>query len=1020
MKHVLTMIAVAVWAASLLAVEQATGRNILYDIPQVEENISRTFNLPVLTVRQRLNGKWRGACSYLPLSVSVTESREPLRISFSDDTPGGSGATIRNSLWMAALNAALQKESALQGIRISLDFKGGMDGPSAGAMMCLGIMTALDGRDFPDDFAMTGTILPDGTIGNVGGVPEKMKAAARNPKIKRVAIPAFQRFDCDNNGNWTDLYELGRRLGMEVHPVESIGDAYIFLHQAASRSEQMVSALSVCRESPDFEKSVADIFQKRNAALRERLFSLPSNTLAVVRHGWEWREINPATAERRFMEGAIFDALNMTARADAHLSAYLESWNFYNDFYDNFMKKADADKGFFSTSLKDKKMHEWPIDKQLAYVDGFREQIKEVCEKSLGWRKDRNAADDNKSNKDDDEPWRGLVPDAGSSDLSAQLLSMVDACRAEGQYRYMDSQTFDRAELEAALKSGKRDIYEEIEYDRKKLFFLMSEKFIRADLQNVPLPILNCGAEVSSALELFRKAWLITDTNIETDIVDSLAQSAALHRDDVRRRLMRKHLDYAVYDAAKGLGTFILRLYDEAKGDGVEFQYPGWTDSNLMFLCADLFAESSAQLLKLDNSEDNATFMAFVTDRARITAIKSMDVCRKAGIPCFAAVLAFQKAERGRSAMTQDPTAVLANYWKATMSSKALVMAFKNGVGSAQGASGYAERPEEIAARESMKAILEFSLNAEIEPLLDSMPSSWTKALSDVAAVVAQNTDDETWNAIVNVIRQAGVLCINRWKEVSEWSAEANGVTNMLPEADTHASYDNLGGRLLGFAATATRESIAKGELIKALQAPKLWPGEEILGKKLSTMSASEYNQVVSDMQVKIESSGFDNKHKAEIDRLMKEGKLDDAISYYFKCKNKTPKWRSVALPTIEAHMKSDRTVEVSMPDLKESSDIFTCMLGEDSLSFKMHDGKMVVSDLIPLFEDCATWSTDVEKAIVELGPDGMKSFVPIFEALAASLEKAAKCSDMTSFKAAFDSLDLSMLLPEGKGENQK
>ena len=170
----------------------------------------RAFKLPMLIVH-KVNEEDEGGCRFFPLTITLTKSGEPLRVSFSEDTPSGTGNVIRNSLWTAALIAALQKNSTLQGVRISLDFKGGIDGPSAGAVMCLGIMSALDQRGFPDDFAMTGALLPDGTIGLVGGVPEKLAAAAKDPKIKRVAIPAFQRFAQDKDGNWVDLFETGRK-----------------------------------------------------------------------------------------------------------------------------------------------------------------------------------------------------------------------------------------------------------------------------------------------------------------------------------------------------------------------------------------------------------------------------------------------------------------------------------------------------------------------------------------------------------------------------------------------------------------------------------------------------------------------------------------------------------------------------------------------------------------------------------------------------------------------------------------
>ena len=925
--------------------------------PHVEaraaKGTTRTFSLPILTVRQRLSGKWQGKCAFLPMSVSIVGNTEPLRISFSDDTPGGSGETIRNSLWMAALNAALQKESALQGVRITLDFKGGMDGPSAGAMMCLGIMTALDGRDFPNDFAMTGTILPDGTVGLVGGVPEKLKAAAKDAQIKRVAIPAFQRFDCDANGKWTDLYELGRSLGLEVRPVESIGDAYRFLHREPVHSELQLSALSVCRETSDFEMKAAEIFQKRAAALRGRLVGLSSNDFNSVSQGREWNDINPRIVERRFEEGAIFDALNMVARADAHLSAYLESWKFYRDYQNEFLRDADAKKKETAKALRDTDMHEWPIAQQLAYVDGFRKRIKDICETALDWRRESNedagGKVDEKTN--DDDAWSGFVPETGSSDLAAQLLSIVDACRAEGRYRYMDRQTFNRKKLENALKSGDRNIYDEIDYDRKKLFFLMCERFIKPGLRGVPLPIRNCGPEVGSALELFRRAWLITDAMIETDVVRTWANRASTHQDDVRKWLVSEDPIYAVYDTAKRWGNLSLELLDETKEDGIVFKYSGWTDANLMFFCADLFAESSALLLKLDHSTDNASFMAFVTDRARANALKSMEACRKAGIPCFASVLAFQKAERGRSDKKEDVTSVLANYWKATMSSKALVMAFKNGKGPKEGFNGYPAKPEEIAAKRAMETILNALLNAELKPFLDSLPSDWVKAVSDAAAGAAQTMDEDAWKAVMGIMRQSGQLMIKKSDLLAEFLIEEDDDSSIpLSKADARAIIENWGGTLLGFHAVATREKVAAGRLAEILLAPK---------------------------------QGIDKK------------------------KND---WRTLPFPEIVAHVQSDGDVEVTIPAWEGAA--FVPGLSDVSPDiFSKKEGKWVMKDLSQLFDNRSSWRSQVVKALNALGSHDTKTLMQRLQGISATLKKAESCTDAKSLAAVFGNLQQQLSL---------
>ncbi|VVC71928.1 Archaeal Lon protease [uncultured archaeon] len=64
-----------------------------------------------------------------------------------------------------------------------------VDGPSAGAAMTLLTISAVTGRQIRSDFAITGTINPDGSIGLVGGVPSKVEAAASRG-MKVVAVPS--------------------------------------------------------------------------------------------------------------------------------------------------------------------------------------------------------------------------------------------------------------------------------------------------------------------------------------------------------------------------------------------------------------------------------------------------------------------------------------------------------------------------------------------------------------------------------------------------------------------------------------------------------------------------------------------------------------------------------------------------------------------------------------------------------------------------------------------------------------
>ena len=858
-----------------------------------ERSRKTSLKLPVLTVRQRMSGKWSGGCSFLPMEVSVSGGQSPLRISMSDDTPNGSGATIRNSLWSAALVAALQKESALQGVRISLDFKGGVDGPSAGAVMCLGIMSALDGREFPEDFAMTGTILPDGTVGLVGGVPEKLKAAAKNPKIKRVAIPAFQRFAKDADENWVDLLELGRELGLELYPVESIGDAYRFLHREKISRPVVPTALSVVRESAALEAEAAAVFKARDLAVNKRLAGLSSNDLQKVSQEFEWANIDPGEAERRFEEGAIFDALNLISLSDAHLTAALKSWEFYIDYMKRFLDKTDENGNTRKKSMRDaEEMHEWPIDVQLAFVDGFRKEVSDFCEVALGW----NGVDDDKpgdEKTEPEEPWFGIVPGAGASDLDAQLPSLVEEAKTEGLYRYMVKQTLNREDLKKALQDGNRDIYAEIDHEREKLFILMSAKYRSPVFQGVSIPVMNAGREVSSALQLFRKAWVTVDGMIESEVVDPLANNVSMHKDAVREHLIGNDCRFAVYDVAKHWGRLFLSFYDDTINAGDSFGYPSYTDSNLLFICADLFAEASAQMLSLDKEAENASFAAFVTDRARTLALLGMEACRNAGIPCFGPVLAFQKAERSRAERKETVTQILTDYWKATMSAKALLMAFKNAKGEKNGFMGYQLSEESVAARKSMEAVFQAMLNADFGPISQALPATWVKSLSDSAAVFAKMSNDEEWNAVRDVLEQSGRLLVNKKGLLAELIATNHSHWSDLDGVRCIAAI--WGERLIGISRAASREAVANGKLVEILMSPS---------------------------------------------------ERTNATSAVLRC----------AMPRIDACQKTRNAVEVSVSDWRAVPPTLVEVFGEGPNLFRKTDGKMVLSALIPVFKDHTSW----------------------------------------------------------------
>jgi len=90
------------------------------------------------------------------------------------------------------------------------------DGPSAGATIAVALASLLSQRRVRPDLAMTGEISLRGRVLRVGGVKEKVLAAAR-AGLKQVALPQ------ENQGDWSEVpQEVRRRL--KVHFVRHVDE----------------------------------------------------------------------------------------------------------------------------------------------------------------------------------------------------------------------------------------------------------------------------------------------------------------------------------------------------------------------------------------------------------------------------------------------------------------------------------------------------------------------------------------------------------------------------------------------------------------------------------------------------------------------------------------------------------------------------------------------------------------------------------------------------------------------------
>lgn len=100
-------------------------------------------------------------------------------------------------------------------------------GPSAGAVLTVATIAAINNWTLNKNVMMTGMIGPDGTIGPVGGILEKIEVGAEK-HVDYFLIPYGQRYQIDENNNSIDSIEYGKNLGINVVEVSNIYDAVYY------------------------------------------------------------------------------------------------------------------------------------------------------------------------------------------------------------------------------------------------------------------------------------------------------------------------------------------------------------------------------------------------------------------------------------------------------------------------------------------------------------------------------------------------------------------------------------------------------------------------------------------------------------------------------------------------------------------------------------------------------------------------------------------------------------------------
>lgn len=589
------------------------------------------YDLPTLWVR----GDGSGGCSRSKFRLS-RGGTGPLRVSASDDTPGGSAPESRASLWQAAMTAALLRNDPLTGVRVEYEYSGLNGGPSAGAVFCLAILSALDGRPFPSDFAMTGTIMPDGTVGLVGGVAHKLEGA-KAAGIRRVCIPAFARFESDDDGSYVDLVARGRELGLELHLVSNVEEAYAILHGLSSAPADALPDSEVYAEAPAQEKPLFECIVRSG---RQAAYS---------RENYEEALDDPSVAKVMESVSDLMQALFPTSDMDTALSAGM--------LHLALRQSSENLAAWGGLDQLARRLSDVLPQFDLSSPEGYRKWDDELQERfaQLG-----HQVEDIEAAWLLDPRSRGPL-----GALSAQCVSVNWYSEISNRKLRLQASTpapSDRQKEKG--KNGELLVHELV----KEVVCARFEKFFAAENQGwqilaKTLPQREPARPVEEVEGLFFAA--------QKALADAMDQEFA----EDRSTLVEASFDWSLYlikrNEAAQYHAQALSLKED--GDPVA---PFALMMSTMAQADTLAHGFMARTMASPEMRLNRTFLSYLLRTSRVQAVRALAECSKAQIPCPRVRFHLELGDFHRDDDEYDPFDVLREYWCAMLKAKALRLVY--------------------------------------------------------------------------------------------------------------------------------------------------------------------------------------------------------------------------------------------------------------------------------------------------------------------------------------------------------
>ena len=359
----------------VLAQDKPTGAPLVLSSIETEQEIPLAILLP--------DGK-TAKCAPIRLhwnsqpDVSPNDDATSFTLDLPADNPAAPIFTAQ--LWNASLASALAWQKPWEGARWKVLQTPVTDGTGLDAALAVGMIATSARRPYPPKTVVIGSLNPDGSLGPVSHLVERMNAAAK-AGMTRIVIPSVQRFDTDATGQVVNMVRHAGDLHLECIPVDDlVGATETTMNDPLP---DMALDSSVPKYSNDVATYIDDFAHREQSEAASGLKFAPKESelsncpprLAAI---WKSVYADFDAGQEAYRAGQVYVAYHLFCRANGHMnganalagqtritfdvkSALAES----DDLHDHLhilMNPPSIDRGGLESAVLVAEMADWAYD----------------------------------------------------------------------------------------------------------------------------------------------------------------------------------------------------------------------------------------------------------------------------------------------------------------------------------------------------------------------------------------------------------------------------------------------------------------------------------------------------------------------------------------------------------------------------------------------------------------------------------------------------------------------------------